>query len=211
MFKKSNVANKSSKVFMSSAHPTSNDGQQQHPPQESELPVVGNLLPIDKASTMVEVFLKTPYTPKSTAKIPQEQKMPQEHINELATQLATHSEFVNIVADKMCDRVLGHLLNKYGFEPTEKYVTEIESKKRYINQLDQYLEERKIINATIKNNLQQFLHATSREINQALETFTTGVHAQIMALEGRHGIDKMKHILLDNDDDALNKDNDNKL
>ncbi len=118
------------------------------------------------------------------------------NLEELAIKLAQNESFLVKVTTNMISPILEVLLSKYSFEPTDKYKEEIENKKKYINQLDEYLYERKEINHNVENELQQFLNETTQSINKALEVFSQGVQTRILEAEGRHGIDKIKEVIL---------------
>lgn len=117
-------------------------------------------------------------------------------LEELAVNIAQNESFLAKVSANAIPQILEILLSKYSFEPTDKYKEEIESKKKYINQLDEYLRERKEINQNVESELQQFLNETTQNINKALEVFSQGVQARIFEAESKYGVDKIKEIIL---------------
>ncbi len=110
-------------------------------------------------------------------------------------------QFMQKIEELVTSRVLDILLQKYDFEPTDKYKQEIENKKKYINQLDAYLNERKEINKTVESDLQRFLSETTGNLTKALESFSMNIHNQIKGAENRYGIDTIKNTLLNNNPD----------
>ena len=118
-----------------------------------------------------------------------------DYLQYLVLQLSTNKDFLLAIEEIVTQNLLGILLTKYDFEPTDKYKEEIENKKKYVNQLDAYLDERKEINLTVKNDLQQFLNETRSNITMALESFSQGIQLRIAQAESDHGIDKIKQVL----------------
>lgn len=123
-----------------------------------------------------------------------------DNLDYIVEQILANKDFILKVEQSITQQVLDTLLAKYNFEPTQKYLQDIELKKKYINQLDDYLDERKIVNMSVENDLQQFLNDTKNSLARALETFSDQVQARIVETESRYGIDKIKHILLDVED-----------
>lgn len=119
-------------------------------------------------------------------------------IDEVSNNLMQNEEFMQNLAALITPNILEILETKYGFEPTEKYKEAAENKKKYINQLDEYLKERKEINHTVENDLQQFLQETTTSLNKALESFSSNINSRIREAENRYGIDTIKNALLNN-------------
>lgn len=122
----------------------------------------------------------------------------QSHINSklFIEQLASSPELLENLTDVIVNKLLKVLESKYGFEPTNKYLEEIENKKKYINQLDTYLDERREIKETVENELQVFLQETSTNLSKALEGFSLSIQQRIKAAENKYGIDMIKESLL---------------
>ncbi len=120
-------------------------------------------------------------------------------INEVVQLIVKDTGFIEYISDLVSSNILETLVNQYSFEPGEKYKQDIEDKKMYINQLDEYLNERKQINKSVENELQQFLNDTTNNINKALESFSEVIKSRITAAEKQYGVDKIKQTLLDND------------
>ncbi len=119
-------------------------------------------------------------------------------INEVTKRIVKDTEFIENLSNLVTRNILDILVKQYNFEPSEKYKQEIEDKKMYINQLDEYLNERKQINKSVENELQQFLNDTTNNINKALESFSDVIKSRITVAETQYGIDKIKQTLLDN-------------
>ncbi len=119
-------------------------------------------------------------------------------INEVTKRIIKDTEFIENISNLVSRSILDILVKQYNFEPSEKYKQEIEAKKMYINQLDEYLNERKQINKSVENELQQFLNDTTNNINKALEAFSDVIKSRITSAETQYGIDKIKQTLLDN-------------
>lgn len=119
-------------------------------------------------------------------------------LTKLAQELAAHGEFVEQLVQIIAKQVLSQLVAQYDFTPTDKYKDEILHKQKYINQLDAYLQERKDINRTVENDLQQFLNDTTTNISKALAEFSSGIRSRITDAENRYGVDKIKQTLLGN-------------
>jgi len=119
-------------------------------------------------------------------------------INEVTKRIVKDTEFIENISNLVSRSILDILVKQYNFEPSEKYKQEIEAKKMYINQLDEYLNERKQINKSVENELQQFLNDTTNNINKALEAFSDVIKSRITSAETQYGIDKIKQTLLDN-------------
>lgn len=110
--------------------------------------------------------------------------------------LINNEALLNKLVSLITPQLLLELEKKYGFEPTDKYQIEVENRKKYINQLDAYLQERKQINQTVENELQQFLNNTTHSLTKALESFSHSVSQRIRDAETKHGIDTVKDALL---------------
>ena len=119
-------------------------------------------------------------------------------INEVTKRIVKDTEFVENISNLVTRNILDILVKQYNFEPSEKHKQEIEAKKIYINQLDEYLNERKEINKSVENELQQFLNDITNNINKALEAFSDVIKSRISSAETHYGIDKIKQNLLDN-------------
>lgn len=117
-------------------------------------------------------------------------------VAEMSLRLIENEEFMNSLAKIVTTNVLEILIQKYNFQPTESYIEEVENKKKYINQLDEYLKERKEINKTVENDLQQFLNDTTHSLSKALESFSQNINSRIRDAENRYGIDAIKNALL---------------
>lgn len=117
-------------------------------------------------------------------------------VAEMSLRLIENEEFMNNLAKIVTTNVLEILIQKYNFQPTETYIEEVENKKKYINQLDEYLKERKDINNTVENDLQQFLNETTQSLSKALESFSQNINTRIRDAENRYGIDAIKNALL---------------
>ena len=120
-------------------------------------------------------------------------------INEVVRLIVKDTDFIEYISGLVSSNILETLVKQYSFEPGEKYKQDIEDKKMYINQLDEYLNERKQINKSVENELQQFLNDTTNNINKALESFSEVIKSRITAAEKQYGVDKIKQTLLDND------------
>lgn len=123
-----------------------------------------------------------------------------DELHPLIEQILAKQDFITEITQAVKVLVLDELLTKYNFEPTEKYVEDIESKKKYITQLDSYLQERKAINTSVENELQQFLAETQSNISRALEAFSSSIQARIMSAQNQYGVDKIKQVLLTSED-----------
>ncbi len=119
-------------------------------------------------------------------------------INEVTKRIVKDTQFIENISNLVSKNILDILTKQYNFEPSEKYKQEIEDKKIYINQLDEYLNERKQINKSVENELQMFLNDTTNNINKALEAFSDVIKSRITSAETQYGIDKIKQTLLDN-------------
>ena len=117
------------------------------------------------------------------------------NIQTIAETLMANEEFASTLKEAVIHQILEILLDKYNFEPSDKYKQEIENKKQYINQLDAYLNERKQINQAVENDLQQFLNETTENITKALEAFSAGIQSRIADAENRYGIDQIKQLI----------------
>ena len=118
--------------------------------------------------------------------------------NEIIKRILKDEGFITKVSDAVTNDILDILVKKYNFEPNDKYKKEIEDKKMYINQLDEYLLERKQINVAVENELQQFLNETTNNISKALNEFSAVIKSRITNAQKQYGIDKIKETLLDN-------------
>jgi hypothetical protein len=121
-------------------------------------------------------------------------------VTQLSRELIDSEAFMREVAKLITPDIIEKLAKQYNFEPTEKYVQEALDKKKYISQLDDYLQERKQINKTVENDLQQFLQDTTNSLSKALESFSTNINSRIRDAENRYGIDAIKESLLSNDE-----------
>lgn len=110
--------------------------------------------------------------------------------------ILSSSKFIEQFTDVVTNKLLIILRSQYDFEPTNKYLEQIEDKKRYINQLDTYLQERREINNTVESELQFFLQETTNNLSKALEGFTLSIERRIKDAESKHGIDIIKNSLL---------------
>ena len=119
---------------------------------------------------------------------------------DISKRLMENQGFMQELANILTENILSILTEKYNFVPTERYQEEIENKKKYINQLDDYLKERKEINTTVENDLQQFLAETTNSLGKALESFSQNINARIHDAENRYGIDAIKNALLTDDE-----------
>lgn len=120
-------------------------------------------------------------------------------VAEISRRLMENDGFMQELAAMVTTNILQLIQEKYNFEPTEKYQEEVANKKKYINQLDEYLKERKEINQTVENDLQQFLNDTTKSLSTALESFSQNINNRIRDAENRYGIDAIKDALLTND------------
>ncbi|MCE3268350.1 MAG: hypothetical protein K0R49_602 [Burkholderiales bacterium] len=109
--------------------------------------------------------------------------------------LIENKEFIRLISDSVTQKLLEILSERYDFTPTDKYLKEISNRKKYISQLDSYLQERKEINNTVETELQTFLQETSVSLAKALEMFTMSIQNRIKQAESRHGIDSVKELL----------------
>lgn len=91
--------------------------------------------------------------------------------------------------------VLEELEKKYDIVLPAKYIQEINTKKEYIKQLDEYLEERKQLNLKISNDLKGFLESASSQLQGALSEFTTQIENTIIATEAKYGIEKVRQYI----------------
>jgi hypothetical protein len=114
----------------------------------------------------------------------------------LVEKLLANQDFMNHLVSKVSDNVLSQLVNKYEFEPTDKYLEVVKARQQYINQLDAYLVERKAINQDVENDLQKFLNSTTASLSKAIESFGLGVQNRIKEAELRHGINVIRESLL---------------
>ena len=110
--------------------------------------------------------------------------------------LVNSPELLDYLTEIVTSKLLTTLSTQYGFEPSNKYLEEIENKKKYINQLDTYLAERRDINVSVENELQLFLQETSTSLSKSLEVFTLSIQKRIKEAENKHGIDMIKESLL---------------
>lgn len=117
-------------------------------------------------------------------------------VAEVSRRFLENEGFMQELANIVTANVLQRITEKYNFEPTAKYIEEMENKKKYINQLDEYLKERKEINKTVENDLQQFLNDTTKSLSGALESFSQNINNRIRDAENRYGIDAIKDALL---------------
>lgn len=117
-------------------------------------------------------------------------------VAEVSKKLLENEGFMHELAELVTTNVLEILIAKYNFEPSTKYLEDMENKKKYINQLDAYLQERREIHNTVENDLQKFLLDTTQSFNKALEAFSTNISSRIRDAENRHGIEAMKEALL---------------
>lgn len=117
-------------------------------------------------------------------------------VADISRWLMDNGSFMRELTIAVAKEVLETLVEKYNFQPTETYVEEMENKKKYINQLDEYLKERKDINKTVENDLQEFLNETTNSLSKALESFSQNINARIRDAENRYGIDAIKNVLL---------------
>lgn len=116
--------------------------------------------------------------------------------------LLSNQEFVSGLEDAVTQRLLAILSQKYNFTPTSKYLEEIENKKKYISQLDSYLNERREINHNVENELQVFLQETTQHLSKALDTFTISIQDRIQQAQSNHGVDSIKQTLFHNNGKA---------
>jgi|GEM_PF-4159006 len=114
----------------------------------------------------------------------------------VARLLREDSEFIARIHDSVTESLLTILRDQYDFTPTDKYLEEVSNRKKYIGQLDSYLQERREINTTVENELQMFLQETTSSLAKALDTFTISIESRIKQAENRHGIDSIKESLL---------------
>jgi hypothetical protein len=114
----------------------------------------------------------------------------------VAALLAENPVFIDQVSEAVAQRVLAALCNQYDFTPTDKYLEEVSNRRKYIGQLDSYLQQRQEINNTVENELQVFLQETTASLAKALDTFTVSIQKRIKQAEARHGIDSIKKSLL---------------
>ena len=110
--------------------------------------------------------------------------------------LLANQQFINNLAKTVATIVLEDLTLRYEFEPTDKYKEEVANKKKYLNQLDSYLQERKEINQIVEGELGVFLQQTTDHLTRALESFSTSIQSRIRVAETRHGIDIIKQSIL---------------
>lgn len=124
--------------------------------------------------------------------------------NSSATQtvrlLLENTEFIQLVYKHVAEKILYTLCEQYDFTPTDKYLEIVANRKKYIEQLDNYLLERKDINNNVENELQLFLQETTTNLSKALDTFTQSIQKRITQAESRHGIDNIKDALLSTTD-----------
>ena len=153
-----------------------------------------NVFPLSATATKVDNAASTGILPVEN--LQNQRKLSEQELLRLATQLMQQPEFMPLLEQLITPKVLEVLLNKYGFEPTAKYIEEAENKKKYIEQLDEYLKERKAINHTVENDLQNFLKDTTASLSKALESFSSNIHTRIREAENRYGIDAIKNALL---------------
>ncbi len=117
-------------------------------------------------------------------------------LKDVSRLLIDDSEFINLICESVSNRVLMILCEQYDFTPTDKYLEEVSKRKKYIGQLDNYLQERMEINNTVENELQMFLQETTSSLAKALDTFTISIQNQIKQASNQHGIDSIKESLL---------------
>jgi hypothetical protein len=114
----------------------------------------------------------------------------------VAKLLMMDSEFIARIHESVTGSILKILRDQYDFTPTDKYLEEVSNRKKYIGQLDSYLQERKEINTAVENELQMFLQETTSSLGKALEVFTLSIQNRIKQAENRHSIDSSKESLL---------------
>lgn len=143
--------------------------------------------------------------PEAESLFPQQIKTPPLSVNinesvislkEVARLLIADAEFINLIRESVTEEVLTSLRNQYDFTPTDKYLEEVSNRKKYIGQLDSYLQERREINTAVENELQMFLQETTSSLAKALDAFTISVQSRIKQAESRHGINSIKESLL---------------
>lgn len=116
---------------------------------------------------------------------------------EMAIKLLLENKvFITQVQKNVTERILSILCEQYDFAPTDKYLEEVSKRKKYIGQLDDYLQERRKINNTVENELQLFLQETTSNLTKALDTFTLSIQSRIKQAETKHGIEGIKELLL---------------
>ena len=113
--------------------------------------------------------------------------------SQIVEALLANTQFINDLIEAITANVLENLVQRYEFEPTDRYMEDVANKKRYLGQLDLYLQERKEINNMVENELGNFLQQTSANLTKALAGFTTSIQNQIRVAETKHGIDMIKH------------------
>lgn len=91
--------------------------------------------------------------------------------------------------------VLEELEKRYDIILPAKYTQEVNKKKEYIKQLDEYLEERKKLNVKISKDLKEFLESASSQLQVALTEFTTQIENTIIATETKYGIEKVRQFI----------------
>ncbi len=109
--------------------------------------------------------------------------------------LFANEKFMKTLEDGVANQLLNTLLQKYNFEPTDKYWEEVEHKKQYVIQLDEYLKERQELNMSVDSELKQFLTTTTHHLSKALEDFTLKIHRQVRDVETRHGMDIISNLI----------------
>lgn len=117
-------------------------------------------------------------------------------ITDLATLLSKDTQLIQSITAALSEKILALLESKYGFEPTDKYKEELENRKKYINQLDAYLQERQQINQTVESELKQFLNETGLNLTKSLESFSSAIYQRIHEAETNYGIDAVRKALL---------------
>jgi len=116
--------------------------------------------------------------------------------SEIIEALLVNQQFLNNLVDAVSNRVLDSLVLRYEFEPTDKYKEDAANKKKYLSQLDSYLQERKEINLVVEGELNNFLQQTTAHLTKALENFSTSIQNRIRVAETKHGIDIIKQSIL---------------
>jgi hypothetical protein len=115
---------------------------------------------------------------------------------QLVEALLIDDVFLNNLSESVATIILERLVSQYEFEPADKYREEVANKKKYLNQLDSYLVERKEINQAVEGELSNFLQQTTTHLTSALENFATSIQNRIKIAENTHGIDVIKQSIL---------------
>ncbi|MCC2625354.1 MAG: hypothetical protein K0R14_1227 [Burkholderiales bacterium] len=157
------------------------------------------------------LFKKTLTKPETESLFPQQPKAASAKVSVhepmsdvVARSLINSPEFIEQVSEVLTRKVLAILCEKYDFTPTDKYLEEVSNRRKYIGQLDSYLQQRREINNTVENELQMFLQETSSSLAKALDNFTISIQNRIKQAEARHGIDDIKKSLLSTTDNENN-------